>query len=153
MMNESDKRICIVGIGNPFRGDDGAGAMVCKLLKQKKMLHCDYLLMHQPDLAMAAELAGYENVIFVDASLNEKLVKLAPLQINRITANSFSHEISLPMLAAVCRQLYSASTEFYTCAIGAFSFEPGQGLSSQTERNVHAAVSLIQSSFAQANMQ
>ena len=151
MINKSHKKNCIVGIGNPFRGDDGAGATVCELLKQKKLLHADYILMHQPDLTTAAELAGYENVIFVDASLTEQEVTLAPLQLNHTAANSFSHEINISILAAVCRQLYSASTTFYTCAIRAFNFEPGHGLSPQTKKNVEAAVLLIEDSFAHAN--
>lgn len=150
-MNESNKKNCIVGIGNPFRGDDAAGAIVCKLLQQKGLKHSDYILMQQPDLTMAPELAGYDNVIFVDASLAEQEVRFAPLNLNKTVANSFSHEINISVLAAVCRQLYSASTTFYTCAIGAFNFEPGQGLSVQTKKNVEAAVLLIEESFAHAN--
>lgn len=60
---------CIIGIGNPERGDDGAGFVVIDRLKRCSWLpdwvHLDYIGMDP--LNMIADLPKYKKVLIIDA--------------------------------------------------------------------------------------
>lgn len=69
-----NKRTCIVGIGNPLRSDDGVGAYICQLLEEKNLPGVSIISTQQLDIGIAEELSKFDNVIFVDASLEEEAI-------------------------------------------------------------------------------
>ena len=67
-----NKKICVVGIGNPLRSDDGIGEYVCKKILEKKIPNLSVIVTQQLDMGISEELSEFDSVIFGDASENEK---------------------------------------------------------------------------------
>lgn len=140
---ENNKTICIVGIGNPLRGDDGVAADVCKQIEKEGFAGVTVILRHQLDIAMAEDLSKFEKVVIIDASVDEPGCSLQSLTLEDHQPQSFSHHINAAMLMSLTNQLYEAKTAFYICAIGVADFEMGQPLSETTRHNATLAISLI----------
>ncbi len=135
--------VCVVGVGNPLRGDDGVGNLVCQHLENKNLRDVDIIRVHQLDLVMAEKLSLYDVVIFVDASISGQTgthIKAVDTETEPV---SLSHHVNIPVIAGLCKKLYSSKTRFYYCAIEATSFEPGNLISPTTWINMEKAVEEI----------
>jgi hydrogenase maturation protease len=141
--NVNNVSTCIVGIGNTFRSDDGAGAYVCSLLEQQCLQNVTVTTIHQPDILLAEELAKFETVIFIDAAEKEAHFSFHELSSSMHSPASFTHYINTAMLATLTKQLYKATTQFYICAIGATNFEMGNELTQKAKHNASDAVAFI----------
>ena len=137
------KHTCIVGIGNTLRSDDGAGAYVCRLLEDVNPAFVTIITTQQLDIGMTEDLAKFDRVIFIDASMEEDSFSFKPLEIENNPASSSSHQINAGMLVSLARQLYTTNTQFYICAIGGQNFDMGKNLSEKTTINAHEAAALI----------
>jgi len=60
--------VLVVGVGNPSRGDDGAGIAVAQALKKKSLPGVDVREATGEALALIALWEGYEDVVLVDAA-------------------------------------------------------------------------------------
>ena len=136
------KKICIIGIGNTLRSDDGAGAYVCDLLQQRD-LPVTIINTLQLDIAMAEELGEFNTVIFIDAAIDEENFSFTALTTVNSQPQSFTHHINAAMLMQLAQQLFKASTQFYVCAVGATDFEMGNNLSKKTRYNAGNAATFI----------
>lgn len=135
--------VCIVGIGNRLRADDGAGAYVCELIEEQHLPGVSFLITQQLDTALIEELIQFNSVIFVDAAVNVKGFSFLSISDIQQAPQSFSHHINAAMLAALAKQLFAANTQFYICAIGADNVEMGNQLSAITEANANDAMLFI----------
>lgn len=135
--------VCIVGIGNTLRSDDGAGMNVCKKMEEQHLAGVTVVTTQQLDIGMAEELTKFDAVIFVDASVNNEPISFGPLNPEIDHPQSFSHHINAAMLAALAGKLFTADTRFYICAVGGNNFETGILLSEKTLSNCNEAVSLL----------
>jgi hydrogenase maturation protease len=140
-MNE--KRTCFVGIGNTLRSDDGVGSYVCGLIEEKKIQGVTIVITQQLDIGMTEDLAKFDQVIFVDASLKEEIISFNELPLEGNQPQSFSHHVDASVLAALAKTLYSTNTRFYICAVGANNFEMGNILSEKTVNNAMEAFSFL----------
>lgn len=137
------KEICIVGIGNSLRSDDGVGILVSKQIDQMKLKGVTTMTVHQLDTGMIERLSKFDVVIFVDASVIDKSVSFQPLTLEDNVPQSFSHHINAAMLASLAYKLYSASTRFYICGICAYDFQLGTDISYKAMGNALEAVSVL----------
>ena len=137
------KTICIAGIGNTLRSDDGAGDYVCRLMEEKNLEGVTVITMQQLDIGMTEDFIKYDAVIFVDASLQEQAFSFRALPIENNQPQSFSHHINAAMLVRLSQILYSANTRFYICAIGADQFELGNHISEKAMDNALASVAFL----------
>jgi hydrogenase maturation protease len=133
---------CIVGIGNTLRSDDSVGAYVCRLLK-KQQVAATIITTQQLDIAMVEDLSKFKAVIFIDAAVNEEEFSFQLLTQTDQQPQSSSHHINAAMLASLAHQLFTASTTFYLCAIGASNFEMGSTLSEKTKQHAIAAAAML----------
>ena len=92
---------------------------------------------------MIEDLAKFDIVIFVDASVKDETISFNPLSWENNQPQSFSHHINAGMLAGLAKTLYSTNTRFYFCAIGGNNFEMGNILSEKTMNNASEAVSFL----------
>lgn len=129
------KRICIAGIGNSLRSDDGVGSFVCRLMEEKNLEDVTIMITQQPDIGMTEDLSKFDTVIFVDASLPEETMSFKQLTLENSQPQSFSHHINAATLAGLATLLFSTNTQFYICAIGGSNFEMGNTLSEKTRNN------------------
>ena len=136
--------ICVVGIGNPLRGDDGAGAFICRQLEEKNLVGLSVFNTHQLDMGLAEELSTFDRVVFIDASLEESYFSFLPLSISNKEVQPFSHQVNMGVLAGLCRKLFNSHTAFFVCAVGARSFEIGDSLSDTTMQHALAAINQLE---------
>jgi hydrogenase maturation protease len=97
----------------------------------------------QLDIGMAEDLSKFDRVIFVDASLTEKIFSFKSMNLENNPTQTFSHQVNASVLAKLIQQLFSSQTAFYICAIGATNFEMGNGLSETTQNNANAAIAFM----------
>lgn len=130
----------LLGVGNPLRGDDGIGAFVCAEMDGQKLPGLVTRTVHQLDPALLEELAGFENLVIVDAAVNEAGVSFRRLPDDEAGAVSSSHHVNAQLLQTLAKMLYDRCPVFYLCAVGAVSFGMGEGLSPVAKKNAGEAV-------------
>lgn len=64
-MNKSD--ILVIGVGNPFRRDDGIGPEIIRRLSERHNLNCDIYDGGTDGLALLDKLQEYKSAIIIDA--------------------------------------------------------------------------------------
>lgn len=128
----------VIGIGNPLRGDDGAG---WRLVEE---LGPPHRAMHQLTPECAALLAASQRVLFVDAccaaAAGEPLLRpLAPGE----AGPGFSHHLSPAELLAITARLYGRQPEAWQLLLPAAGFGHGTGLTPALQARLPAARRLL----------
>lgn len=139
-------RTLVLGFGNPGRLDDGLGPAVVEALRAYELpgvtLDADYQLRVED----AAEIAGYDAVVFVDASL----VAQAPFEVERVLPEPdrrFStHSVAPGALLGVAETCFGARVPGWIVGVRGEVFDDyGEGLSPEAERNRDAAIKFLAS--------
>lgn len=152
-----NKKILVVGIGNPIRQDDGIGPYCaaqmqndCKWENNKLV---DYMVVHQLDVVYGEIFAGYELILFFDADALEgseafRLEKIRPQPRHHPFT---SHIGSVPDILSLAAEIYGAVPQAFLVAVRGLTFGVGEGLSpvamSNAEKAVKAAQTLIDELF------
>lgn len=143
-MQEPDKKLLVVGFGNPARGDDGIGPEVIRRLEQLKIDRLSVDSDYQLTVEHAADAAAHDVVIFVDASVDAD----EPFTYNRIepkNVDSFSsHSVSPEQVLGLADELFQAKPEGFMLAIRGYSFEMfDEELSEAAAGNMKKAFSFL----------
>jgi hydrogenase maturation protease len=138
----SKNGICLIGIGNTLRSDDGVGALICNAMEERSFSAVHIIVTQQLDMGLAEELAKFSIVIFIDASGSDTGVSFTAIS-NEPGVQTFTHHINAATLAALTTKLYGPGTDFYICAVGGFNFEMGTGLSNEGRTNAEKAIELL----------
>ena len=142
-MRISEAPILIIGIGNPLRGDDGAGHFIADKLAKQNLPFVAVEWVHQPDSTLVEQFPGRKAVLFVDADLNATQVQIQPITEAETGIALHAHQISCSTLALLSQQLGNESTRFYKVGIPVESFDPGASLSSKTLEYCSIAEAMI----------
>lgn len=140
-----ERRILILGYGNPGRRDDGLGpefaSRVADLALGGVQVDADYQLTVED----ACEVAGSRAVIFVDASISGT-EPFGFSSIEPASAVTFStHSISPEGVLALARDLFSRTPPGFVLSIRGYEFDEfGEGLSDGAEANLSKALEFIQ---------
>ncbi|HET6720978.1 MAG TPA: hydrogenase maturation protease [Rhodocyclaceae bacterium] len=139
--------ILFLGWGNPSRGDDALGPLLCERLAQ---------LLTRSDLAAiaartevqqdfqlqvedASDIAGRELVVFIDASVAAdapfSFTPVAPLADASVT----THALSPAAVVDVACKIFGATPLCYQMAVRGEVFELGEGLSAAAALHLEAA--------------
>lgn len=133
-------RTLVVGYGNVGRGDDGAGPKVAELLSARALPDVSIRSMHQLQPELAEELAEFQRVVFVDASLDGPDVRFRRLRQDRLGTRASTHFLGPHALLELSRHLNQSCPEAYLCSILGESFGFGSGMSpAVVERAMRAA--------------
>lgn len=134
-------RLCVIGIGNPLRGDDGAGALLAA-----EVAGCP---VHQLTPELAATLASLQQVLFIDAWLAPRgeAPRLDALVIDQeaATADLTSHQLHPAQLLALSEALYGRSPEGWWLRIPAWNLAHGRKFSPALASSLPAARALLHS--------
>lgn len=143
------KKTLIYGYGNPGRQDDGLGARFTELCEAWIMeeslenitVDCNYQL----NIEDAEIIAGYDLVIFADASIVEdihsfKLEKIIP---DKASIEFSMHAVSVGFVLDLCQKLYRRSPESYILHIKAYSFDFVEELTPEAFSNMTSAFEFI----------
>lgn len=138
-----------VVLGNPLRGDDGVAYRVVDLARPPiDQVSVRYLRELVPEVA--AEIAHFENVVFIDASVSDDdSPSLQPVTpgLQRSLA-SLSHALSAEALVAVARRLFGFHGNAQICSVPCREFGNQPVLSAAAERNAEQAAGLLRARFA-----
>ena len=150
-MNNS-KQICVVGVGNTLRSDDGVGIFICSELEKIKLSGLSVITIHQLHIELVEDLKEFNTIIVVDAGTNlEKEFSFYPVNEQKSSIHS-SHNIDATLLFSLLQKLYPSNRSFYICAVQTQSFEFGDTLSplalSNAEKAIHLLTEFIEKSSA-----
>lgn len=143
MRSSADNGTLIIGCGNPHRCDDGVGRYVIAQLESKLAgsAKVKTLAVHQFDVALADEIKNYDQVVFVDATLEElkdgwKLTKLVPGE----QKLNFSHHLTPSSLLKLVEAIYKKRPTGWVLSIRGANFDFGTSLSPKVQRAADRAV-------------
>ncbi len=135
-------RTLLISIGNELRADDGvAHAIASSLDVQKRAVF-------QLTPEIAAEIAGYELVFFVDADATVKRTALEEIHACE-QASALTHAATPAQIVALSRALYQFSGRAFVCRVPASDFRIGGDFSTETKRAAAEAKSAIAGMAAQ----
>lgn len=134
------RRVLVVGIGNPGRGDDGLGAAAVARLERRRLpgVTCDanYQLAIEDALACAESDA----VVFVDAARGLRV----PFRWSEVrpeaAAPALSHALGPGAVLGLCAALYDRTPVARLLAIRGHRWGVGEGLSPRAAANLGRAV-------------
>ena len=141
-----NKKILLIGYGNPGRLDDGLGPAFARAVESLETSGVTVEADYQLTVEDAAEVAKQDVVIFADADTAQpgpfwvKEIYPGPAQV------SFSsHSISPEGVLALARDLFHATPKSYLIGIRGYDFnEFGERLSPRAQENLEAAVAFWQ---------
>jgi hydrogenase maturation protease len=140
----SAKKILIYGYGNPGRQDDGLGnAFIQRLEKwaeQEQLEGFEFDSNYQLNIEDAANIAGKDLVVFVDAS-EEQIDDFILTPVNSTTEVSFTtHAASPGYIVNLCRELYNEIPATYLLHIKGYEWEFKEGLSAGANNNLEKSL-------------
>ena len=134
-----------IGIGNPSRGDDAVGPLAVERLDALKLPDVELLTDFQLQVEYLLDMEGREEVVFIDASVDDRVEAYAFQRIHAVADDSYSsHALSPPaLLAAYERHYRRPPPPCHVLAIRARAFERGEGLSPGAATALEAAVAFL----------
>ena len=140
---EDPAPVLVIGIGNPSRGDDALGPLCIERLQALNMPGVELLSDYQLQVEYALDLLDREQVVFVDAAVDDA----APFRFGPVSAaddSSYSsHAMSPAALLQACSQLYGKATPARLMAIRGVGFALGEDLSSEARAGLDDAVAFL----------
>lgn len=131
----------IVAIGNDARQDDGLGWAFAKAVETDGRFAGSIEYRYQLQVEDAELIAGYDSILFVDAS---KAVLPAGFEYQQLAPAlefTFStHALSPASVLALCQQVYERSPDAWLMAISGEAWELQFGLSAAGARHLEAAL-------------
>ncbi|MDO8963494.1 MAG: hydrogenase maturation protease [Coriobacteriia bacterium] len=133
----------VLCVGNPARGDDGAGARVADLLlaDAASIGSARVHTVHQLDVAHASDVAEAGLVVFVDAERRDGDVTVTPLEPARGGAST--HHVSPRALLALAQALYGAAPAAFLVSVPAGAMPHAETLTPRTEAACIDAASAV----------
>jgi Ni,Fe-hydrogenase maturation factor len=133
-------RALVIAIGNPLRRDDGVAHRILKLLGDGPGAERRAVLQLTPE--MAEEIASFDLVVFLDASVTATEPLLEPV---RPSAGSpLTHVCSPGEIVALARSLFGFAGRAYLCHIPARDFSNSEKLSARAQRFADEAAGEIE---------
>jgi hydrogenase maturation protease len=144
--------VLLIGYGNPGRLDDGLGPALAERIEKLQLPGVTVEANYQLNVEDAEQSAGYDVVVFADASVNAP----EPFSFYRIDPKadvSFTtHSIEPESVLGLAHDLFNAQTKGYILAVRGYEFnEFGQQLSDRSNKNLDAAVDFLKEAAASGN--
>jgi len=133
------KKICVIGVGNTFRGDDGLGLVVARRLAELALPGVTILEQSGEGAALMEAWGEASQVIIVDAFSSESVPgfihRFEPVNqsLPDFFAGHSTHAFGLAEAIELARQLDRLPDDLVVYGIEGKSFEPGMGLSAEVE--------------------
>jgi hydrogenase maturation protease len=137
-------KICIAGIGNPIRTDDGIGYYVCSQLDKLQLAGITTMPVHQLQVELIETFSIFDYVILVDAAVNGGDVEFHPLTKGNSSALSSSHHINPEMLFSLSELLKGSRLHMFICKIKGVDFGFGEQLSPVALMHADKAIKIIE---------
>jgi hydrogenase maturation protease len=129
----------VIGMGNPWRGDDGIGHAVVESVESRPQVKTMAVQQLVPELAEWIRSA--DRVLFVDASIEAEELTLQ--RVRPSLHRGLGHACSPGAVLEWTALAYGARPEAWLLQIPAASFGPGAGLSPQLARRVPESAAAV----------
>ncbi len=140
-------KILIYGYGNPGRQDDGLGNLFVERTRAwaeaegRDNIRVDSN--YQLNIEDAAEIAGYDVVVFVDASV-EEIHDYVLDEITPETKVEFSmHSVSASYVVQLCSDIYRKVPRAYLLHIKGYEWEFREGITDKARANLDKAFAFL----------
>jgi hydrogenase maturation protease len=143
---QNQSTICIAGIGNTLRSDDGIGSYVCRELEKENIHNATFQYIHQLQTEWIDEFSHYDYVLLIDAAVDkENKIQLNALNPADHLTDSSSHYLGLGIFARLITGLMSTSPSIYLCTIPGQDYSFSETLSPRGKANADEAIKKIKS--------
>jgi hydrogenase maturation protease len=144
-----EPRILIVGIGNEYRGDDSAGVIVARRLKDLLRGNVEVVQLAGEVTGLLEAIQSREAVIIIDAAksgapagtIHRFVVGDEPIP-EKLFCYS-SHAFSVGEALKLAKTLHQIPDRVIVYGIEGARFEHGCGLTPEVERAVHQVVTMV----------
>lgn len=148
------KGTLILGWGNPGRGDDGLGPEFIRRFAESPIPGVVTDFDYQLQVEDAAEVAGFQRVLFVDADRSGA----EPFWLQRVLPDgnpSFStHSVSPGAILVLARDLFQSEPEAWILGIRGYEFDEfGEQLSDPARSNLDRAVESVKSALLKGDLE
>ncbi|MCA9400216.1 MAG: hydrogenase maturation protease [Candidatus Omnitrophica bacterium] len=150
----------IIGYGNKMRGDDGIGPYIAEKIELSQWPSTDVWVMQQLQVELVEDIKGYKPIIFIDAALNARQLKINVIPGTRTqddasgacagnftkqqSSSTSTHHLSPYALWQLCEKLYQVRLDMYLVSIPARQFDMTESISTETLAYADKAVEEIQ---------
>jgi hydrogenase maturation protease len=142
-------RRLVIGVGNPDRGDDGAGREVVRRLRARGAASLELRECRGETTELMETWSGFDDVVLVDACLSAG----APGSLHRFSADEMprlatlehgsTHAFGVAAAIGLARALGTLPKQLVVYAIEARDSRPGEGLSPEVARAVDEVAALV----------
>lgn len=139
--------VLVIGYGNPLRSDDGAGWRVAETVRQWHAGddRIEVFTCHQLVPELAAKIAEFDKVIFVDAAEGTTPGEVQQKELNpEQYSGSSHHQVDPSSLLRSSQEIYGRWPMASLVTVSAGSFAFGQQLTRSVEQAIPAAVRMIE---------
>lgn len=133
--------VLVIGYGNPLRGDDAAGPVLADRLAALALPGVEVRVTHQLTPELAADLAGRDAVLFLDAALGEG-VHVEVVEPD-FAPTGLGHAGDPARLLGLAQRLYGSQPRAWLVTIPAAGTESGAGLSPRTWAGIEEAEAAV----------
>ncbi|MCK9491455.1 MAG: hydrogenase maturation protease [Sulfurimonas sp.] len=113
----------IIGYGNELRGEDAFGVDTIKELQKLNLKNTKLLSMHQLTPEIVLKLLDADEIIFIDASYDEKNHYALACSLTEQNNLNLSHHISPKTIIHILKSLYKNVPSFFVYSMISKSFE------------------------------
>ncbi len=145
--------IVIIGYGNSFRRDDGAGLLAAEELEgilRERGRDVERIAVHQlaPELAEPIARPEVEAVVFVDARVADcEAPEIPRMEAGRIFPGDFSsslgHRLDPPVLLAFAERIFGRTAPAWLLTAPGIDFGHGEGLSPVAQQGLATLRAII----------
>jgi hydrogenase maturation protease len=142
------QNILLIGVGNPYRMDDGVGVLFIEFCKKhiqdhpdiQNMLKIDLFTRYQLTIDEIEPVLHFEKIFIIDATKDMQVEHFCSERVKpAITGNFTTHLLSPSELLLFVNQLFGRYPEMDVISIRGYQWDYGEGLSAHTEINLSLA--------------
>lgn len=142
-MNGSNRRVLVLGYGNPGRQDDGLGPAAAEAIERLHLPGVDVEVNYLLNIEDAADAVEHDRVLFVDAAVSGP----EPFAVREVEAADemafTSHFVKPEVILAICQKCYGRVPQGSLIAIRGYEFELREELSGRARTNLEQAVAFL----------
>lgn len=141
-------KILVYGYGNPGRQDDGLGVALISRLEQwiteSNLQHIDADTNYQLNIEDAAAIHPYDEVVFVDASMEDiHDFDFSEVKPDNARVEFTMHAVSPAFVIDLCRKIYGKSPKARLLHIKGYEWEFEEQLSPPARDNLNKAFEFL----------
>jgi hydrogenase maturation protease len=147
-LNNQKLRILIYGYGNPGRQDDGLGVLLAEEIDKWAVTRSLSAIRtdsnYQLNIEDASAIAGYDLVVFADAS-GEEISDYLFEELKPSASTEFTmHAVSPAFILHLCGEVFDKKPEAYLLHIKGYKWEFMAETTDQAKQNLGKAISYLQ---------